>query len=1511
MSLRHGPKSQKLFRTRLMLSTATAAGGWAFLGGAAHAAIPAECTVDGPPTVITCELPAPDTLGEISTNTDYTTVIIGSEDVPTALEEDSANGVIMIGNGTQTLVIAEGSSVSSSVGLGVLMAAAGPDGTVTISGNGDISGEVGGVLLTNGAGGSTSVSANSIKSGSGTALYIQSVNDAKDITVDVGGLIDGGNYGLQIDSLGNRNITASLGSVSSVYDAIRIVHQGDGDIQVDSSGDILSQAGFGAYIIMDGEGDLAFANDGVITGDIYLISHSSQGLLQAHLNEVAAGPITLYAADAGNAVDIDLQLSGDAGERIQVVGVDGDISMITQAVTSTAPGSAVSAASTGAGDINILTQDLVTGRSGIVAANNGAAGDISVETASVTSTQDIAVQAVQTGAGAGDISVLTHGDITSAAEGIVASHNGTGSVSVSAEGGIDSVGDSIIVWHGGTGDISVETTGDITSGDRGILATAAGATGGISIDAQGDITAAGHGISALVQGTGDLSIQTAGTISAVENAIRATHFGNGDLTIDATGLLSGEIAVNASHQGTGSTIINTGDAIGSVGAYQTAGGSDVFVTVDGNVTSTTYEALTIYNTGTGVTSATIGDAISEMSSGIKVETYNGTATKLVSTGLASGTDAGAIVLSDADVTLDLNDVSASAGTGASLITSGAVDAILRGTVTGSESGIYLETAGDTETVLATLGAVTGETANGIEVQAAGGGDVTVSSQGQTTGAEVGVLIRNDGAGSLSVSVADASGTDAGVGLSQGLDGLDLDLTVTGTASATTGVGVGIENGGSGATAVAVNTATSESGVGMVVNTAYGTGTSVNVSGGVSGGQNGAIIASLDNLAIDINNASASAGTAVRILGDADIDATFRGDIAGTIGGISLETASGGVYAFAIAEGASVDGGGGVSLDFTQVHTDSFLELTNAGHIYAGGLGAVRLSDTTAGDVFTNSGTIEGFVFMGAGDDALTNTGSIFGTLLGDAGSDTFSNNGLFRGNVFDVDGFGILNGTAGVIESMGPLALGGGTLTNLGTLSSGGAGEIFATELDGNYTQGEGGTMLVDVDGDAGTADQLLLNGAATLSGTVSVNFLNPVATEKTFLIVSAGGGVNDAGLMLADNTQASPALSLFLDFANPFQLYLTTQVDFTPEGLPMNANQTEIAGDLDDVFDADPEALGALTSALVGDVGGPAGYLDAINQLVPEIYLNTLQTSLLASQEFSRDLEACSDRNGVLLSDGRSCAKLTLGSDVLEAEGTYEAIGFEDGRFKVQAGYFRALSDTLTLGLGVGFDDTYIRNDIKSRAQGQRFEAGASLFYRNGGLQVGGATSAGFTNYDVQRRIDFAGFNSRSSGEQDIRALTGELTVSYQVDFGDVYVKPSANLVATHLQSDSLKEAGGIDTDYAIDEVSGWRIAAQPSLEIGGDLKMGEGNRFQPYVRGGATVNFDNDFSLSGSFVGGPAGVSGFLTQSELERTLVDVDAGMRFLFGRSSSLTTEYTGRFSDTVESHGLRFRASFAF
>lgn len=82
--------------------------------------------------------------------------------------------------------------------------------------------------------------------------------------------------------------------------------------------------------------------------------------------------------------------------------------------------------------------------------------------------------------------------------------------------------------------------------------------------------------------------------------------------------------------------------------------------------------------------------------------------------------------------------------------------------------------------------------------------------------------------------------------------------------------------------------------------------------------------------------------------------------------------------------------------------------------------------------------------------------------------------------------------------------------------------------------------------------------------------------------------------------------------------------------------------------------------------------------------------------------------------------------------------------------------------------------------------------------------------------------------------------------------------------------------------------LCASPALEFGTQFAMANGTLIRPYVRGGATIFDETDFTLKATFVGTPKGVAPFRIRTGIDDVVADVSAGVEVLDVRGASVSS-----------------------
>jgi hypothetical protein len=246
-----------------------------------------------------------------------------------------------------------------------------------------------------------------------------------------------------------------------------------------------------------------------------------------------------------------------------------------------------------------------------------------------------------------------------------------------------------------------------------------------------------------------------------------------------------------------------------------------------------------------------------------------------------------------------------------------------------------------------------------------------------------------------------------------------------------------------------------------------------------------------------------------------------------------------------------------------------------------------------------------------------NLNGIGGTaILGGVGNETVGNLGTVTGNVFLGTGTNAFNNlSGGLFNSGASVDLGAGnTLTNSGALSPGGTGAILTTVLTGNFVQTGAGKFLVDIQG--ANADRVDASGSASVNGKVRPNYtLASLGSSRDWTILTATSPIVDNGIKVG----STPVVQFDVIFPTATQMDLVVDVDFAVSGL--NRNETAIANNLTAIFDTGKfTKLDTMLNA-IATLPSDGAVANALDQLSPEIYLDTEIATLFSALSFTNSM--------------------------------------------------------------------------------------------------------------------------------------------------------------------------------------------------------------------------------------------------------------------------------------------------
>ncbi|MDO5538364.1 MAG: autotransporter outer membrane beta-barrel domain-containing protein, partial [Desulfovibrionaceae bacterium] len=427
----------------------------------------------------------------------------------------------------------------------------------------------------------------------------------------------------------------------------------------------------------------------------------------------------------------------------------------------------------------------------------------------------------------------------------------------------------------------------------------------------------------------------------------------------------------------------------------------------------------------------------------------------------------------------------------------------------------------------------------------------------------------------------------------------------------------------------------------------------------------------------------------------------------------------------------------------------------------------------------------------------------------------------------------------------------GGTFTNNGTYSPGsglaagdGADAIASVSIDGNYEQGETGTLVLSFDEEAAT-DVLTISGKATLAGTVAFAAVRDYYADGTITLALAD-------MVSAEELAVSESLALdLLDVSPTLDMTLAsgTAADGADSSYTISAarsasaysryaasgQQAELAGNLDEIGQTD------LTAA-AGDLGDARELLTALDfsasdgsdlpgayeELGPDAFTKAAQASLSLQRSLSAQIV-----NGRLLASASGSnagqAQAMAAGDEEGSAGSMRVFATPMGGRNVSfsgggadTSYYGLLAgaetdialgrDSLTLGVHAAFLHTEGSANDNDKAKGDNISLGLhgrwdpDLSLDAGSLgsvspYVMGLVRGGLETRHMEREVSFNGYNRKAESDWSAPTFSALLGTGLDVRPCDAIVfGPVLWLDWTAMWRPSVEEDGGLAADLELD---------------------------------------------------------------------------------------------------------------
>ncbi|MGH6859694.1 MAG: autotransporter outer membrane beta-barrel domain-containing protein, partial [Phyllobacterium sp.] len=480
-------------------------------------------------------------------------------------------------------------------------------------------------------------------------------------------------------------------------------------------------------------------------------------------------------------------------------------------------------------------------------------------------------------------------------------------------------------------------------------------------------------------------------------------------------------------------------------------------------------------------------------------------------------------------------------------------------------------------------------------------------------------------------------------------------------------------------------------------------------------------------------------------------------------------------------------------------------------------------------------------------------------------------------------------------------------MVNRGQLTIGHSGGIDATKITGDLTQEVGGILALNADFAGHRMDRLTIDGDATLDGKFTVSAVS-VLPDITLPFLTTGGSLDhslsgqsaifDYAVSQADNELSVSAASAH--FAEP--------------GTALNRDQGNVAGHLQEIWDAGGGSFGTLFGTLGSLADGDAGdYASALSDISPGVSGAAAAGSIATTRQHLDTLMSCPmfTADTSFLTE-TSCTWSQAGAQTLDQKASGGISGFDTTTYSLQLGAQVEVSPNWFVGMAGGYDRSRIRDDdSRVNADGDIFYAGVSLKHQTGPWLLSGAISGSYGWYDNTRTVRIPGFVGQAESDPDIYNVSARVRAAYTFAQNPYYVRPLVDFDLIYSHAGGYRESGLEMLDLLVDDADQWSFHVTPAIELGTRVTVSETMVMRAFASAGVSFSTADDWNTSARLAHAPAGIGTFDSQVPLADVAGRLAAGVDLASENGFNVRLNYQGLFSDTYTSHEGSLRLGYKF
>lgn len=481
-------------------------------------------------------------------------------------------------------------------------------------------------------------------------------------------------------------------------------------------------------------------------------------------------------------------------------------------------------------------------------------------------------------------------------------------------------------------------------------------------------------------------------------------------------------------------------------------------------------------------------------------------------------------------------------------------------------------------------------------------------------------------------------------------------------------------------------------------------------------------------------------------------------------------------------------------------------------------------------------------------------------------------------------------------------------LTNSGIVSLVMLGKTgkFASTLVGNYTQTGTGQLQVLVDSLHKSATQFVVDGAASVAGSIVPSALTLL--PGTLPVLSA--------TTLTSTARTEDPLVFHWNLAEAGKaLTISPTSNFTPAGITLTKSETSLAGYLTRAFN-NSDDLFATEFATLSQIGDPATYratLDAYSGKAAEAqslaYINSAAAILGSAMSCPNYID-----QGVRLGEN-SCVWMKVTAQQSNQWEGNDTQGYRVSSVTTRLGGQQEflpdwfIGGTAAIGTTSSSEDGTENGD--SGGHGATYDGSIAVKHLIGPWVFDGSVALADGEYHSTRFINLPGTSETLHGDPSLFMAGTQFRAGYEFAFNNFYVQPYGDLAVLYTNLRSFSESGPTPAALYYRGDGKVTVALSPMVELGGRIDLNDTTILRPFGELGASFIPDNSRSMEASFVGANSENGLFRSYLDSPGATADLGIGIEIYRAGGLELKAEYDATVGGSYISQNASAKLAYDF